>query len=70
MDHQTGKQSLDPTSLEVADAARLLSTVGGKRIGEEALEADLVAGAPTNQDGTINLVHLAAWLVQEMSGGD
>jgi hypothetical protein len=34
--------------------------------------ADIDAGAPTNADGTINLVHYAAWLVKEMSeaGGD
>jgi hypothetical protein len=34
------------------------------------LEADLAVGAPANPDGTINLVHYAAWLVKEASGGD
>jgi hypothetical protein len=35
------------------------------------LEADVVAGAPTNVDGTFNLVGYAAWLVREVaSGGD
>ena len=29
------------------------------------LRADLAAGAPTNPDGTINLVHYAAWLARE-----
>jgi hypothetical protein len=33
------------------------------------LEADVDAGAPTNPDGTINLVSFAAWLVQEMGRG-
>jgi hypothetical protein len=30
-------------------------------------QADVDAGAPTNGDGTINLVHYAAWLVKEMA---
>jgi hypothetical protein len=34
------------------------------------LRADIDAGAPANADGTINLVHYAAWLVKEMGRGD
>ncbi len=34
------------------------------------LQADVAAGAPTNADGTFNLVHYAAWLVKEMGRGD
>lgn len=34
------------------------------------IQADIDAGAPTNTDGSINLVHYAAWLVKEMSGRD
>ena len=34
------------------------------------LEADLAAGAPANADGSINLVHYAAWLVREISARD
>jgi hypothetical protein len=57
-------------ALSVATVARLLSMVGGERVTEEMIRADLAAGAPANTDGTINLVHYAAWLVKEMSGGD
>ena len=57
----------NPAALGVADAARLLSAVGGQRIGVEMIEADVAAGAPTNADGTINLVHYAAFLVKEMA---
>ena len=41
----------------------------GKTLGirPEWLEADIEAGAPTNADGTINLVHYAAWLVKELA---
>jgi len=59
---------LNPAALPLADAARLLSAAGGQRITVDMLEADQVVGAPANADGTLNLVHYAAWLVREMSG--
>jgi len=60
---------LNPTALPVAEAARLLSAVGGQAVTVEMLQADLAAGAPTNADGTLNVVHYAAWLVREMASG-
>jgi len=70
MDHDNGKHSLSPTSLTVADAARLLTKAGGQPVSVEMIEADRAAGAPANADGTINLVHYAAWLVREMASRD
>jgi len=66
-----GMSRLNPGALSVADAARVLSRMGSKAVTEEMLRADIDAGAPTNANGTINLVHYAAWLVKEMaaSGG-
>jgi len=58
---------LNPAALPVADAARVLSRAGGFPVTEEMLRADIEAGAPTNADGTVNLVHYAAWLVREMA---
>jgi len=58
---------LNPTALPPADAARLLSAVGGQVVTVEMLQADVAAGAPTNDDGTLNVAHYAAWLVKEMS---
>ena len=49
-------QQLNPASLTPEDAARMLG------ISLDMLRADLDAGAPTNADGTINLIHYAAWL--------
>jgi hypothetical protein len=60
---------LNPGALPVADAARVLTRLvrgGGKAVTEDMLRADINAGAPTNADGSINLVHYAAWLVKEM----
>jgi hypothetical protein len=70
MNDDNGKPSLSPTSLTVADAARLLTKAGGQPVTVAMLEADLAAGAPANSDGTINLVHHAAWLVRETTARD
>ncbi len=64
------KQPLSPTALSVTDAATLLSRAGGEPVTVEMLEADIAAGAPANGDGTLNLVHYAAWLVREIARGD
>ncbi len=66
-DTSEAKPALNPTALPVADAARLLSAAGGHPVTPEQIRADIDAGAPTNGDGTINLVHYAAWLVREMA---
>jgi hypothetical protein len=70
MNPDQGTQSLSPTSLTPADAARLLTKVAGQPVRVETIQADLAAGAPANADGTINLVHYAAWLVREMASHD
>ncbi len=69
MEQGNAKPALHPTALTVGDAARLLTKVGGTPITVALLEADIAAGAPTNADGTLNLVHYAAWLVKEGAHG-
>mgnify|MGYP000047134352 CR=1 FL=1 len=56
---------LKATALTVADLAKLLSKSAGKSVTAEMLHKDIDAGAPVNSDGTVNLVHYAAWLVKE-----
>lgn len=60
------KPQLNPAALPLRDAARLLAKVGEAALTDTMLQADIDAGAPTNSDGTLNLVHYAAWLVREM----
>lgn len=55
---------LNPSALTLADAARLLTAAGGQLVTAEMIQADVDAGAPTSADGTINLIHYAAWLVR------
>ena len=65
-----GKPPLNPSALALADAATVLSKASGTVVSVESLRADIAAGAPTNADGTLNLVHYAAWLVREVAHGD
>ena len=58
------------TALTPPQAARILAAAGKRRITEAMVKADVEAGAPTNADGTINLVHYTAWLAREASHGD
>lgn len=64
----TANAKLNPAALSVEDAARLLSAAAGLRITPEMIDADIAEGAPTNGDGTLNIVFYAAWLVLELSG--
>ncbi|MCL4199593.1 MAG: hypothetical protein KJZ69_19020 [Phycisphaerales bacterium] len=59
--------ALNPAALSVTDTARTLTRVGGRAITEAMIDRDIDDGAPTNNDGTINLVHYAAWLVRDMA---
>lgn len=61
---------INPLALPIADAAKLLSKAGGRVIREDQIAADIAAGAPTNGDGTINLIAYAAWLAKEQTRGD
>ena len=58
------------TALTPAQVAKILAAAGNRRITEAMIRADIDAGAPTNADGTVNLVHYAPWLVREVAGGD
>jgi hypothetical protein len=49
-------QTLRPTALGVADVARLLG------VAEDVVQKHLAEGAPHAADGSMNLVHYAAWL--------
>ena len=60
---------LNPAAMTVEDAAKLLTKASGVRVSEAQIRADIEAEAPTNADGTVNLVHYAAWLVREMATG-
>jgi len=55
---------VNPGALTVADVARILG------VSVEAVEKDIREGAPAAADGTVNLVHYAAWLNGKLADGD
>jgi hypothetical protein len=55
---------INPNAMPIEVVAKLLAKAS-PGVTEDMLCADVAAGAPTNSDGTINLVHYAAWLVRE-----
>ena len=67
-----GSAPINPLSLTVDEAARMLTAAGGKKVTPEMVQADIDAGAPTTggggggAGGRINLVHYAAWLIREV----
>ena len=69
MSGEEPRKPINPAALAPADAARLLAKVGGRSITEAALRDDVAHGAPTNADGTLNLIHYAAWLLRGMGRG-
>lgn len=66
----TENAPLDPNRLTPEQAAKLLSAAAKVRIPVEQIAADIEAGAPQHADGTLSLVHYAAWIVKEMGRGD
>jgi hypothetical protein len=62
-------QAFDPLSLDLPNAAKILSAGGNGTITKEMLMADIAAGAPLGPDGRLNLLQYAAWLVREMARG-
>jgi len=69
-DMSESKGQLDPNRLTIEQASKLLSAATKVRIPEELIVKDIEEGAPQNNDGTISLVHYAAWIVKEMGRGE
>ena len=61
---------IDPSHLTIEQAAKLLSAAYRERIEVGSIQLDIDAGAPTNADGTINLVNYTAWQAKEVGRGD
>ncbi|MFO0873150.1 MAG: hypothetical protein U0575_04155 [Phycisphaerales bacterium] len=59
-----------PAALGVDDVVRLLRASGARQASAERIRADIDAGAPTNVDGSINLVHYGAWLARQVTAAE
>ena len=61
---QNGFGALPIQRISKENAVNLLRRAGSRLISAETLAADFEAGAPRNEDGTVNLIEYAAWLVK------
>ena len=59
--------ALKVTAISADDLAAVLSKCAGKHVTVDAIRYHIEAGAPVNADGSLNLVHYAAWLVTELA---
>lgn len=62
------RRPTNPAAIPPGDLAGLLSAATGEAVTEAMVAEDLDAGAPTNPDGTVNIVHYGAWLAGLASG--
>ena len=60
--------SLKLTALPPEMLVNLMKQAGSRLISAETLAADFAVGAPKNEDGTVNLIEFAAWLVKGEDG--
>ena len=60
----------NPTALPKELAVRALSLAGSRTITLERLDEDIAAGAPVNEDGTVNVLAYAAWILKGNLHGD
>ena len=62
--------SNNPTALPKDVLVKALKVAGSRTMSDEALDADIAAGAPVNENGTINIVEYAAWILKGQLNGD
>ena len=67
---RTSNAKKSPASLDIDDVVRLLRASGSRHASAERVRADIDAGAPTNVDGTVNLVHYGAWLARQVAASE
>jgi hypothetical protein len=52
--------------LSIERLVALLHAAGSTTATEDIIRADIAAGAPINEDGTVNLITYGAWLIREL----
>ena len=63
------KEPLKITAIDQDKLIEILRKSGSRETSPEALTTDIAAGSPVNEDGTINMIEYAAWLIKEASRG-
>lgn len=55
----------NPEALKKETLVEALRRAGSRSMSMETLEADIAAGAPVNDDGTMNIITYTAWILKE-----
>ena len=63
------KEPLKITAIQQEKLLEILRKSGSREVSPGMLTADIEAGAPVNEDGTINMIEYAAWLLKETHRG-
>ena len=56
------------TAISPDNLVEILRKSGSREVSEDTLATDIEAGAPVAEDGTINMIEYAAWLVSNHGG--
>jgi hypothetical protein len=59
------KKKASPSSLTIAELAKLLKSQGSEYADEEKIKADIAKGAPVEAKGRLNILNYAAWILKE-----
>ncbi len=65
---ENSRQRADARALKIADLVAALKAAGSRTITEETVAADLAGGAPSNPDGTVDMLKYAAWILMKENG--
>ena len=65
---ENSTQRPDARALKAADLVAALKAAGSRTITEETVAADIADGAPSNPDGTVDMLKYAAWILMKENG--
>jgi hypothetical protein len=63
------KEPMKITAIQPEKLLEILRRSGSREVSAETIADDIAGGAPVSEDGTINMIEYAAWLIRETSRG-
>ena len=60
----------NPKSLTKEEVVTILKRAGSRTVSLEGIESDIAAGAPVNEDGRMDILAYAAWILRGNLHGD
>ena len=63
------KEPMKITAIQPEKLLEILRRSGSREVSAEIIADDIATGASVSEDGTINMIEYAAWLIRETSRG-